>query len=180
MTTNPAYWQIVTDRAADYTAALLAKDADLTAGLPVLQAHAADFGLARTVHVAQMCLLVIVDPDARPHTRTPAGVVDLDKLVPPTADALTVLDTAAALSRAFQLSPTEAMADVEQQTAAFARARPAVQAALDAAPRGIPGRQRSLDALWELHDDPRALCAVLALTAAAMRAVLPVPRRELL
>ncbi|WP_461712285.1 hypothetical protein [Streptomyces sp. DSM 41013] len=64
---------------------------------------------------------------------------------------------------------------VEQQIAATGRARSAVQAVLDAAPNGLPGRQRALDALWELHDDPRAVCSVLTLTAAAMRAVLPVP-----
>ncbi|CAL9326666.1 hypothetical protein [Streptomyces sp. SudanB91_2054] len=174
MTTNP-YWSIVTRRSADYTAALLSPGAPPTAGLPVLLAHAEEFGLARTVHVAQMCLLVIVDPDARPHTRTATGTVDLDKLVPPDVDALTVLDNAAVLSRAFHLSPAEAMADVEQQIAATGRARSAVQAVLDAAPNGLPGRQRALDALWELHDDPRAVCSVLALTAAAMRAVLPVP-----
>ncbi|MGA5127685.1 hypothetical protein ACPCAG_30840 [Streptomyces pseudogriseolus] len=172
---NPAYWNLVAERSADYTAACLAPDADLTAGLPVLLAHAEEFGLARTVHIAQMCLLVIVDPDARPHTRTPEGTVDLDKLVPPTADALTVIDGAATLSRAFQLSPAEAMTAVEQQIAATDRARAAVQAVLDAAPHGIPGRRAALDALWALHDDPRAVCLVLALTAAAMRAVLPVP-----
>ncbi|MFC9280872.1 hypothetical protein [Streptomyces collinus] len=172
---NPVYWQLVSERSADFTAAHLAQGADLAAGLPVLLAHAEEFGLARTVHIAQMCLLVIVDPDARPHMRTPEGTVDLDKLVPLTADALTVLDSAAVLSRAFQLSPTAAMHDVEEQIAATGRARSAVQAVLDAAPRGIPGRRRALDALWELHDDPRAVCSVLALTAAAMRAVLPVP-----
>ncbi|MEU3282749.1 hypothetical protein [Streptomyces antibioticus] len=57
------------------------------------------------MHIAQMCLLVVVDPDARPRTRNMVGNLVLDKLVPPTADALTVLDSAAALSRAFHLSP---------------------------------------------------------------------------
>jgi hypothetical protein len=61
-----------------------------------------------------MCLLVIVDPDAHPHMRTPEGTVDLDKLVPPAADVLTVLDNAGVLSRAFQLSPAAAMNDVQE------------------------------------------------------------------
>ncbi|MEU3282748.1 hypothetical protein [Streptomyces antibioticus] len=67
------------------------------------------------------------------------------------------------------------MTDVEEQIAATARARSAVQAVLDAAQDGVPGRMRALDALWKLHEDPHAVIAVLALTAAAMRAVLPVP-----
>ncbi|MEU5748191.1 hypothetical protein ABZ804_21965 [Streptomyces sp. NPDC047726] len=175
MTTNPYYWRIVSERAADYTAALLARGANVTSGLPVLQVHAAEYGLARTVHVAQMCLLVVVAPDARPGMRTAKGTVDLDKLVPPTADALTALDDAAYLSRAFRLTSCAALTGVEDQIAATARARHAVQAVLDAAPRGLPGRQTALDALWELRDDPRALCAVLALTATALREVLPVP-----
>jgi hypothetical protein len=172
---NPVYWRLVGERAATYTAALSAEGAGPAAGLPVLQVYAAEFGLARTVHIAQMCLLVIVAADAAPHTRTALGTVDLDRLVPPAVDALTVLDNAAVLSRSFQLSPTAAMADVEEQITATPRARAAVQAVLDAAPHGVPGRRRALDALWGLHDDPRALCAVLSLTAAAMRAVLPAP-----
>ncbi|MGA5411611.1 hypothetical protein ACPCSC_30690 [Streptomyces lavendulocolor] len=171
---NPVYWRLVSERAAAYTAAL-EEGADLTAGLPVLRVHAAEFGLARTVHIAQMCLLAIVAAEGAPHTRTAAGTVDLDKLVPPTVDALAVLDAAAVLTRGFPVSPAEAMADVEEQIAAIPRARAAVQTVLAAAPHGVPGRRRALDALWELHDDPRAVCAVLALTGAAMRAVLPAP-----
>ncbi|MGW6404513.1 hypothetical protein [Streptomyces sp. NPDC055134] len=37
------------------------------------------------------------------------------------------------------------------------------------------GERMEKQVLWELHDAPRAVCAVLALTAAAIRAALPAP-----
>lgn len=174
MPVNPDYWRIVTKRAADYTAAL-EDDPGPTAGLHILLTHTAEYGLARTVHIAQLCLLVVVDHDARPHTRTLMGTVDLNRLVPPTADALTVLDNAAALSRAFALTPGEAMAAVEEQIAAIGRARQVAQTILNGVPQGVAGRQQAMDVLWGLRDDPRALCAVLALSTVALRAVQPLP-----
>lgn len=171
---NPAYWRTVTKRAADYSAALR-NDPGSTAGLRILLDHTTEYGLARTVHIAQMCLRVIVDPDAQPDMRTMMGTVDVNKLVPPIADALTVLDTAASLSRGFNLTPGEAMAAVEEQIAGVERARHAVQTVLNGAPQGLAGRERGVAALWELRDDVRALCAVLALTTVALRAVHPLP-----
>ncbi|WP_371605048.1 hypothetical protein OG345_42275 (plasmid) [Streptomyces sp. NBC_01220] len=174
MPVNPDYWRIVTNRAADYTDALR-NDPGPMAGLHIIQSHAMEYGLARTAHIAQLCLLVVVDHDAQPDTRTVMGTVDVNRLVPPTADALTILDNAAALSRTFAFTPGEAMAAVEEQIAAVGRARQVVQTILNGAPQGIAGRQQSIDALWELRDDPRALCAVLALTTVALRAVQPLP-----
>ncbi|MDX2825991.1 hypothetical protein PV416_34230 [Streptomyces ipomoeae] len=68
------------------------------------------------------------------------------------------------------------MTDVEDQIAATGRARAALQTVPDNAPHGEAGRQRALDALYELRDDPRALCAVIGLTAAALQSVRPVHR----
>ncbi|MFJ7004234.1 hypothetical protein ACIQWY_30015 [Streptomyces albidoflavus] len=170
--TNTMYWEVVAARAAAYTDALSRPGGDLSAGLDILLDHANDFGLACTTHVAQMCLLAVVAEEAGPDKRNAFGTVDLDQLVPPHAEVLTVLDNASVLSHVFAMSPAEAASSVEDQIQSTPRARRAVQSVLNAAQNGVAGRQQALDRLGELRDDPRALCAVLGVTAAAMRAVL--------
>jgi hypothetical protein len=66
---NP-YWTIAQHRAAEYSLAHARPDAPLTAGLPVLAAHAADFTPVYTLHIAAYCLSVIVFEDCPPHLRT--------------------------------------------------------------------------------------------------------------
>ncbi|MDX2939529.1 hypothetical protein [Streptomyces ipomoeae] len=113
----------------------------------------------------------------RPATaRTITGTVDLNRLLPDAADALTTLDAASVLTAGLGITPAEAMTDVEDQIAATGRARAVLQTVPDNAPHGEAGRQRALDALYELRDDPRALCAVIGLTAAALQSVRPVHR----
>lgn len=167
---NP-YWRIVQQRAAEYSLAHSRPDAPLTAGLPVLAAHAADFTPFHTLHVAQMCLSVIVFEDCPGHLRTPAGVPDLDQLVPANADALTVLTAAQEQAALFGGGLAAGLRSVEDQVAATGRARTVVQRLLDQVPHGPGGRQRMLDIVWELRNDPRAIAGVIALTAAALRAV---------
>lgn len=67
--TRNLYWDVVTRRAAQYTEAQHTPDADLSNGLPILLAHAQEFGLHCITHIAQMCLLAIVDADAPHHHR---------------------------------------------------------------------------------------------------------------
>ncbi|MEV8546931.1 hypothetical protein [Streptomyces sp. NPDC051572] len=172
--TKNLYWDIVAQRAAQYTDAQHTPDADLSNGLPILLAHAQQFGLHCITHIAQMCLLVIVDFDAPAEVRTITGAVDLNRLLPDTPDALTTLKAASVLTAGLGLGPSEAMSDVEEQVAATPRARAALQIVLDNAHDGLAGRQRAQDALYALRDDPRALCAVIVLTAAALQSVRPV------
>ncbi|MEU3399440.1 hypothetical protein [Streptomyces filamentosus] len=167
---NP-YWTIVQQRAAELSLAYSRPDAPLTAGLPVLAAHAADFTPFHTLHVAQLCLSVIVFEDCPAHLRTPAGIPDLARLVPVTPDALTVLTTAEEQRDLFGGSLDAELHHVEEQVAATDRAQAVAQRVLEQVPHGLAGRQRMLDIVWELRDDPRAVAGVIALTAAALRAL---------
>ncbi len=174
--TRNLYWDVVSRRAAQYTHAQHAPDAALSDGLPILLTHAQEFGLHCITHIAQMCLLAVVDTDAPAAVRTITGTVDLGQLLPDTSDALTTLDAADTLNRAFGISPAEAMTDAEAQIATTVRARTALQAVFDNAQKGSAGRERAINVLHDLHDDSRALCAVIGLTAAALQAVRPVRR----
>lgn len=165
------YWTIVQHRAAEYSLAHARPDAPLTAGLPVLAAHAEDFSPVHTLHIAQYCLCVIVFDDCPPHLRTPAGIPDLDRLVPADSDALTVLATAENQRDLFGGGLAEELRNVEDQLAADGRARAVVQAVLKQVPYGTVGRGRMLDLVWTLRDDPRAIAGAIALTAAALREV---------
>ncbi|MER7111162.1 hypothetical protein [Streptomyces sp. NPDC000229] len=167
---NP-YWTIVQQRAVDYSLAQSRPDASLTAGLPVLAAHAADFSPFHTLHVAQFCLAVIVFEDCPVHLRTPDGVPDLDRLVPEDADAFTVLAAAEDQRALFGSGLAEELRNVEDQVAGTGRARAAVRRVLEQVPYGAPGRERMLDIVYELRDDPRAIAGFIALTAAALREV---------
>ncbi|MFF1717221.1 hypothetical protein [Streptomyces sp. NPDC058268] len=167
---NP-YWLIVQERAAAYSVAQEKPDATLLSGLPVLAKHAEDFSFFHTLHVMQFCLSVIVFEDCPPHLRTPTGVPDLARLVPEDADALTALTTAEDLRAQFGMGLTEGLCAVEDQVTATGRARTAVQRVLDQVPHGATGRERMLDIVYELRDDPRAIAAVIALTAVALREV---------
>ncbi|MFB7649412.1 hypothetical protein ACFC0S_15860 [Streptomyces sp. NPDC056084] len=165
------YWTIVQRRAAEYSLAHARPDAPLTAGLSVLAAHADDFTPFHTLHVAQYCLSVIVFEDCPRHLRTPAGIPDLGRLVPAESDALTVLATAEVQRDLFGGGLAEELRNVEDQVAADARARVVVQAVLEQVPHGLAGRERMLDLVWALRDDPRAIAGAIALTAAALREV---------
>ncbi|MFC8570797.1 hypothetical protein ACFUIW_34075 [Streptomyces sp. NPDC057245] len=165
------YWTLVQHRAAEYSLAQQQPGASLLAGLPVMAAHAAAFSPFHTLHVAQFCLAVIVSEDCPDHLRGPAGVPDLARLVPEDTDALTVLTTAEDQRALFGSGLAEELRNVEDQVAATGRARAAVQRVLDQVPHGLAGRQRMLDIVYELRDDPRAISAFLALTAVALREV---------
>ncbi|MET9427893.1 MULTISPECIES: hypothetical protein [unclassified Streptomyces] len=165
------YWTIVQQRAAEYTLAQSRPGASLTAGLPVLAAHAADFSPFHTLHVAQFCLAVIVFEDCPAHLRTPAGVPDLDCLVPADADVFTVLAAAEEQRALFGGRLDEELGHVEDQVAATGRARETVRRVLEQVPYGAAGRERMLGIIYELREEPRVIAAVLALTAAALREV---------
>ncbi|WP_435058375.1 hypothetical protein [Streptomyces sp. bgisy060] len=165
------YWSIVQQRAAEYSLAQAQPGASLLSGLPVLAAHAAHFSPFHTLHVAQFCLAVVVFEDCPDHLRTPGGVPDLDRLVPKDADALTVLTTAQEQRALFGTGLDEELRNVEDQVAATDRARAAVQQVLEQVPYGRAGRERMLDIVYELRDDPRAIAGVIALTTAALREV---------
>ncbi|MFJ1837801.1 hypothetical protein ACIOJ9_28525 [Streptomyces sp. NPDC088175] len=167
---NP-YWTIVQDRAAEYSLAHARPDAPLTAGLPVLAAHAADFSPFHTLHIAQLCLSVIVFEDCPDHLRTRAGIPDLDRLVPLDADALTVLTVAEGQRDLFGRGLAAELRNVEDQVSGTARARSVAKRLLQQVPHGLVGRKRMLDIVSELEDDPRAIAGVIGLTAAALRAV---------
>ncbi|MGW0672553.1 hypothetical protein [Streptomyces sp. NPDC002746] len=163
------YWTILQDRAARFSLAQQAPGATLTDGLPVLAAHAAEFSAFHMLHVMQLCLSVIVYEDCPDHLRNSAGVPDLEQLVPTDTDALTILTTAERMRALFGLGLDEELRNVEDQVAGTTRAQAAVQQVLDQVPRGEPGRQRMLDIVYELRDDPRAIAAFISLTAAALR-----------
>lgn len=165
------YWDIVAGRGAAIWEAHTSPGADISAGLPYFKQHADEFGLVQATHVAQMCLTAVVHDDAPSSTRSPAGTVDLDRLVPEQPDVLTTIDVAEYLVSVAGLSLSGAMEDAEEQIAAQPRARAAVQTILDGVVDGLSGRERGIATLWELRDDPRALCGVLALTGAALHAV---------
>ncbi|MFF3731020.1 hypothetical protein ACFYXM_12020 [Streptomyces sp. NPDC002476] len=167
---NP-YWTIVQQRAAEYSLAHARPDAPLTAGLPVLAAHAADFSPLQTLHIAQFCLSVIVFEDCPAYLRTPAGIPDLDRLVPIGADALTVLTTAEDQRALFGRGLDEELRNVEDQVAGVARARSVVQKVLQQVPHGLKGRERMVNIIADLEGDPRAIAGVIGLTAAALREV---------
>lgn len=164
------YWTIVQERAAEYVAAQFRPDASLAAGLSVMAAHAADFSPFHTLHIAQFSLAVIVYEDCPDHLRTPGGVPDLDRLVPEDADAFTVLMAAEDQRALFGGRLDEELRNVEDQAAATSRARETVRRVLEQVPYGTVGRERMLDIVYELRDDPRAI-AGLALAAAALREV---------
>ncbi|NUK03224.1 hypothetical protein [Streptomyces lunaelactis] len=63
------------------------------------------------------------------------------------------------------------MRNVEDQVTATSRARETVRRVLEQVPYGTAGRERMLDIVYELRDDPRAIAGGLALTAAALREV---------
>lgn len=173
ITTEPnPYWGIVTGRAEAVWEAHRAPDADVSSGMPVYLRHAEEFGLLQATHIAQICLTAVVHDDAPTATRRPDGAVDIDRLVPAAnADAHTRNETAEYLVTAAGLGFSQALAAAEQQIAASAQSRATVQTILDGAPHGLPGRERALNALWDLRGDERALCGVLALTGAALQAV---------
>ncbi|MCT9094222.1 hypothetical protein N4G70_36085 [Streptomyces sp. ASQP_92] len=165
------YWTIVQQRAAEFSLAQEQPDASLLTGLPVLAAHAKAFSAFHALHVMQFCLAVVVFEDCPDHLRTPDAVPDLDQLVPKDADALTVLTAAQELRALFGTGLEEELRNVEDQIAATDRARAAIQRVLDEVPHGRAGRERMLDIVYELRDDPRAIAGVIALTAAALREV---------
>ncbi|WP_329317273.1 hypothetical protein OG723_44585 (plasmid) [Streptomyces sp. NBC_01278] len=169
------YWEIVAQRGAEVWAAHNTPGADIMAGLPIFREHVEEFGLLQATHIAQMCLMAVVHEDAAPGTRAPAGTVDLDRLLPEQPDALTTIDIAEYLVSVAHFSLSGAMTDAEQQIASHPRARATVQAILNEAPHGRSGREKGIDILWELRDDPRAMCAVLALTGAALHTVVYAP-----
>ncbi|KAB1978516.1 hypothetical protein [Streptomyces triticiradicis] len=166
-----AYWPIVQRRAAAYSLAHSRQGASLLDGLPVLAAHAADFSPFHTLHIMQFCLAVIVFEDCPEHLRTPQRIPDLDRLVPENADALTVLTTAEKQHTLFGAGLDEELRNVEDQVAGTGRARATVQRVLEQVPYGPTGRERMLDIVYELRDDPRAIAGVIALTTAALREV---------
>ncbi|MFF4337562.1 hypothetical protein [[Kitasatospora] papulosa] len=165
------YWTIVQHRAAEFSLAHSRPGDSLLDGLPVLAAHAEDFSPFHTLHIMQYCLSVIVFEDCPEHLRTPQRIPDLDRLVPEDADALTVLTTAQQQRDLFGTGLDEELRNVEDQVAGTRRARATVQRILDQVPNGLAGRERMLDIVYELHDDPRAIAGVVALTTAALREV---------
>ncbi|MEU5900221.1 hypothetical protein [Streptomyces venezuelae] len=167
---NP-YWSIVQQGAAEYSVIQYRSDASLLAGLPVLAAHAQTFTPFHTLHIMQVLLAVIVFEDCPDHLRTSGGIPDLDRLVPEDADALTVLSAAQDQRFLFGAGLDEQLQNVEEQVAATARARATVQQVLEQVPYGSAGRQRMLDLVYELRDDPRAIASVIALTTVALREV---------
>ncbi|MFJ9239738.1 hypothetical protein ACIRJ3_32725 [Streptomyces anulatus] len=171
------YWMIVQDRAAEFSLACSRPGRSPLDGLPVLAAHAAEFSPFHTLHIMQFCLSVIVFEDCPEHLRTPQRIPDLDRLVPEDADALTVLTTAERQHTLFGTGLDEELRNVEDQVAGTGRARATVQRILDQVPNGLAGRERMLDIVYELQDDPRAIAGVVALTTAALRevAVNPAP-----
>ncbi|MER7952060.1 hypothetical protein ABTY59_32180 [Streptomyces sp. NPDC096079] len=173
ITTEPnPYWGIVTGRAEEVWEAHCTPDADITSGMRVYLRHAEEFGLLQATHIAQICLLAVVHDDAPPATRRPDGTVDIDRLVPAAdADAHTRNEAAEYLVTMVGLGFSQALEAAEQQIAASAQVRATIQTILDGALHGLPGRERALNALWDLRDDERALCGVLALTGAALQAV---------
>jgi hypothetical protein len=169
MTTN-VYWDVTAERAAAFHAAAKQPGA-LSAVLPVLAQHADDFGLHTTTHVAQMVLAAAVHEDCPAAWRTPRGTADLDLMVPPTTDPASLLTAAETLRDVYGMPLDEGVTSAEHQAVATARARAAVQDALDAVPDGAAGRERMLERFWQLRDDPRALISVSILTAAAVAAI---------
>lgn len=165
------YWDVTAHRASDFYEAASAPGSGLLAVLPVIHQHADEFGLHTTTHVAQMVLAAVVHEDCPADCRTPEGAADLGRLVPPTTDPMALLTAADAQQLLFGTPLTEGITGAEDQAAATARARAAVQDALDVVPQGAAGRARMIERFWELRDDPRALIAVSILTAAAARAV---------
>ncbi|MDJ0466141.1 hypothetical protein [Streptomyces sp. H27-C3] len=166
---NP-YWTIVQERAAVFSLAHSRPGGSLLDGLPVLAAHAEEFSPFHTLHM-QFCLSVIVFEDCPEHLRTPQRIPDLDRLVPEDADALTVLTTAEKQRTLFGTGLDEELRNVEDQVAGTGRARATIQRVLDQVPNGLAGRERMLDIVSELRDDPRAIAGVVALTTAALREV---------
>ncbi|MFE3629357.1 hypothetical protein [Streptomyces goshikiensis] len=165
------YWPIVQERAAVFSSAQQRPGAALLNGFPVLVAHAADFSPFHTLHIMQFCLAVIVFEDCPNHLRNSAGVPDLEQLVPTDTDALTILTTAEQQQTLFGRGLDEELRNVEDQVAGTTRARTAVQQILDQAPRGRAGRERMLDVVYELRDDPRAIAGFVELTASALREI---------
>lgn len=165
------YWDITARRANAFYEAASPPGNGLLAVLPVLLQHAREFGLHATTHVAQMVLSAVVHEDCSARCRTPQGAADLDRLVPPTTDPMALLTAADAQQLLFGTPLAEGITDAEEQAMATARARAAVQDALNLVTQGTAGRGLMIERFWELRDDPRALIAVSILTAAAVRAV---------
>ncbi|MEE1764364.1 hypothetical protein [Streptomyces sp. SP18BB07] len=165
------YWDIVTPRANAFCEAASQPGSNPWSVLPILLQHTREFGLHTTTHIAQLVLAAVVHEDCPANCRTPRGTVDLARLVPPTTSPLALLDAAESQRLILGTPFAEGLASAEQQAAATARARAAVQDALNAVPDGRAGRERMLERFWELRDDPRALIAVTFLTWAAVQAV---------
>ncbi|MET8582209.1 hypothetical protein ABZX39_15155 [Streptomyces collinus] len=165
------YWDIAARRAADFFRAASTPGNRLLAVLPVLHQHATEFGLHTTTDVAQMVLAAVVHEDCPGDSRTPQGAADLDRLVPTGTDPMDVLTAADAQQLLFGTPLAEGITGAEEQATAAARARAAIQDALNVVTQGTAGRVLMIERFWELRDDPRALIAVSILTAAAVRAV---------
>ncbi|MGW7314673.1 hypothetical protein [Streptomyces sp. NPDC054865] len=163
-----AYWRLVAERAVQYTAALYAPGATALHGMPALAAHAAMFTPFHMLHVAQMCLAVDLSEDCPPHLRTPQGIPDLALLVPDEAGALIALTAAEDVRAMTGIGLGQALEDVEEAIPATARVRPVIQQILELVPQGAASRPRILELVYDLHDDPRACAAFLALTSTAL------------
>ncbi|MFK0159182.1 hypothetical protein ACIQVK_44815 [Streptomyces sp. NPDC090493] len=170
-TDRNVYWDIAARRAADFYEVATAPGNGLLAVVPVLQQHAATFGLHTTTHVAQMVLAAVVHEDCPADRRTPTGAADLNRLVPPSTDPMALLTAADIQQLLFGTPLVEGITAAEEQATATAAARAAVQDALDVVHQGTAGRGRMIERFWELRDNPRALIAVSILTAAAVRAI---------
>ncbi|MEW1552005.1 hypothetical protein [Streptomyces tsukubensis] len=160
---NPTYWTIVMQRAAVYSLAQEHPGAFADGRAP--DPRGARRGLRGGPHAP------IVFEDCPDHLRTPAGIPDIDRLVPLDADALTVLTTAEQQRPLFGRGLDEELRNVEDQVAGTVRARATVQQVLDQVPHGTAGRKRMLDLFHEMRDGPRAIAGVIGLTTAALHEV---------
>ncbi|MFF4924248.1 hypothetical protein ACFY4B_27000 [Kitasatospora sp. NPDC001261] len=132
----------------------------------VIQANAAypdgllDLAAALLLEAARRC------PPGLRHGATP----DLSRLAPSRPDALTVLKAASDTKRLLGRGPVDAddITSTEQQVSTHEAHRPTVQAALAAASRGLNAVRA---ALGPADADPRAVSAVLAMAAEALRTI---------
>lgn len=165
------YWSFVEERALEYWSRNRKRGAQLDAGVDVLAEHAAQFSPFHVVHIAQLCLVIVVFDDCPEDLRDADGIPDLGRLVPEDHSALTVVTAAERVGALFGVGLAEALDGVEQQVAATGRGRAAAQHVLRQVPRGDAGRLVILDTVWELREDLRAVGAFVAVTTAALHAV---------
>lgn len=157
---SAAYWHLLAQVTSVWASAV--RTADHEDATRIARSVHHTYGPAGLLDLCTLALLYVDQRAAADVPRTSRGGIDLDHVLPDTADALTTLDTAAALSHGRPSAGHLHIADTV--VGGITHARPTVQRALDAVPGDRDGaRERVRTVLHDTVDDLLAVSALFAL-----------------